>query len=78
MTKPGSAMIVVSDFGEGGEVLLTLDRTRLGLGTSVTAVDMESNLPVEVTANGQVRITLKKHDFNVVKIYNSGANSSSP
>jgi len=68
VTKPGSAMVVVSDFGEGGDVLLTLDRGRLGLGASVSATDMESNLPVEVTADGKVRIVLQKHDFKIVKI----------
>ena len=69
MTKPGSAMVVVSDFGEGGEVLLTLDRNRLGLVPDIAAADMETNLPVEVTPEGKVSIVLKKHDFAIVKIY---------
>lgn len=69
VTKPGSAIIVVSDFGEGGEVLLTLDRNRLGLDANAIAVDIESNLPVETTTDGNARIALKKHDFKVIKFY---------
>lgn len=68
VTKPGSAMVVVSDYGDGGDVLLALDRKLLGMQGDLTAVDMESKQPVEVTADGKVKINLKKHDFKLVLI----------
>jgi len=53
VTKPGSAVVVVSDYGEGGEVLLALNTQRLEMQGQLTAVDMESNQPVEVTARAR-------------------------
>ena len=61
-------MVVVSDYGEGGDVFLTLDTKSSGIQGKLTAVDMESKEPVEVTADGKVKINLKKHDFKILLI----------
>ncbi len=66
VSKPGSAMVVVSDYGDGGDVLLTLDRKLFEADGPIAATDMESKQPAEVTADGKVKVSLKKHDFKIV------------
>jgi len=65
VSKPGSAIIVVCDWANGGDLKLTLDPS-LGLGGKFTAKDMESNQPLTVGADGTVQFALKKHDFKIV------------
>jgi len=68
VTRPGSAMVVVCDFGSGGDVLLTLDLKRLAMAGKPSAVDVETGQTLEVTADGGVKFPLKKHDFKLVRI----------
>lgn len=68
VTRPGSALVLVCDYGNGGDVLLKPDLARLGIAGKLTATDTETGKPVEVTADGQARIVLKKHDFALVKL----------
>ncbi|PJB70173.1 MAG: hypothetical protein CO095_09210 [Armatimonadetes bacterium CG_4_9_14_3_um_filter_58_7] len=67
-TKPGSALVLVVDYGEGGEVIVAPDLKRLGISGTVTAVDTESGQPVAVDSKGEVRLDLKKHDFGLIRI----------
>ena len=68
MSKPGSALVLVCDYGEGGEVVLTLDREALGLRGAVAASDRETGQSLSVTADGAVTFPLKKHDFRLVLV----------
>jgi len=68
VAKPGGVMIMVSDFGDGGEVVVSPDLARLGIAGKVTAVDVETGAALEVAATGSVRFALKKHDFKLVRI----------
>jgi hypothetical protein len=68
VTKPGSALVLVCDYGNGGEVLLKSDLKRLGIARGLTATNVETGLPLDVTGDGQARLVLKKHDFALVRI----------
>ncbi|MGD0092957.1 MAG: glycoside hydrolase domain-containing protein [Planctomycetota bacterium] len=67
-SRPGAAMILVSDWGNGGNVSLKLDRKALGLGKQWKADDAENDLPLAVTPEGVVQFELKKHDFKLIKV----------
>jgi hypothetical protein len=68
VTKPGRVLVLVCDYGDGGEVVLTPDRQALGLSGQLSAVNTETNEPLDVAADGTVKLTLKKHDFLLVRI----------
>ena len=60
VAKPGRVLVLVCDYGEGGEVVLTPDRQALGLSGQLSAVNTETNEPVAVTADGAVKVTLEE------------------
>ena len=62
VSKPGRAIIVVCDYGNGGDLKLTFDLT-----AKFTAKDMESGQPLTVTGN-TVQFALKKHDFKMILV----------
>ena len=68
VTKPGRLLVLVCDYGAGGEVVLTPDRQALGLSGRLAAVNTETKQPLEVTADGAVKFVLKKHDFQLIRI----------
>jgi len=67
VSKPGSAMIVVCDYGDGGNLTLRVDTGALGLKTDFGARDVESGETLPVAA-GKVSFALKKHDYRIVAI----------
>jgi hypothetical protein len=67
VSKPGSALIVVCDYGNGGNLNLKLDPS-LNLGGNVSAKDSESNEPVTVGKDGTIQFPLKKHDFKMILV----------
>ncbi len=68
VTQPGSAMIVVCDYGNGGDVLAAIDLKRLGISGKLSAVDMETGGGLETMGDRTVKFTLKKHDFKVLRV----------
>ena len=66
-------MIVVCDYGNGGDVLVTLDLKRLGISGKLSAVDVETGARLETTGDRTVRCTLKKHDFKVLRRHGAAA-----
>jgi len=68
VAKGGAAIIVVTDYGEGGECVVKLDLKALGLGEKVKATDLESGKPVEGAGAGAFKFTLKKHDFKIFQV----------
>jgi hypothetical protein len=78
VTRPGSAMVVVCDFGGGGDVLLTLNPKQLGISGKVTAADVETGRALKVTGDRQVKVPLKKHDFMLVRITGRTEEASHP
>ena len=66
LSKPGSALVLVCDYGEGGNLSLVLDRKALALPARFGARNLETGEALEVTGEGKVRFPLKKHDFALV------------
>lgn len=70
--KPGSALIVVCDWGKGGDLAVKLDRRALDLTGELQARDMEDNKPLPVE-DATVRLEMKKHDFKIVLVQSAAA-----
>jgi len=68
LARNGRALVIVTDYGQGGDTRLTLDRNVLGLSADVAATDFESGEPVKSSATGQLSFALKPHDFKAVLI----------
>ena len=58
-------MVIVTDFGDGGHITMTVDPKALGLRPVFSAKDAETSQPLTVIER-QVRFNLKKHDFRMV------------
>ena len=67
VSKPGGAMLVLCDYGEGGDFTVELDAKKLGLNGNLKATRVESGAVVPVQGNRLI-INLKKHDFEVIRI----------
>lgn len=67
-TKPGSALVVVCDYGEGGPVRVKPDRRRLGIAGELTARNAETGEALPVDADGAALLELKKHDFAILRL----------
>lgn len=68
LSKPGSTLLVVCDWGEGGNFKADLDAKALDLTGKLTATDAESGAALPVSDSGSLTFPLKKHDFKVVHI----------
>jgi len=66
MVRGGKAVVIVTDYGEGGKCAATLDLAKLKLPALATVTDFETGQPVTSTGPGQTAFTLKKHDFKVL------------
>lgn len=63
-----SAIVVVTDYGEGGPCRVSLDLKQLGVGPDARAVDLETAQPVERVAPGTFGYSIKKHDFRILRV----------
>jgi len=68
IAKPGRVLIVVTDYGEGGSGVVDLNMKALSLKPSATAVDFETGDAVPLVGAGRFKISLAKHDFQILKI----------
>jgi len=68
MCRDGAAIVVVTDYGEGGACETTLDAAALGLKPEAEAIDFETGAEIEKAGPGCFRFELKKHDFKVIKV----------
>jgi hypothetical protein len=66
LARNGRALVIVTDYGDGGQAEVTLDRAALGLPAVFTARDFETGESVSSTASGHLRFPLQKHDFKAV------------
>ena len=67
VSKPGGAMLVLCDYGNGGDFNIELDTKALGLSGNLKVTRLENAQPVAVNGN-RFTINLKKHDFEVIRI----------
>jgi hypothetical protein len=66
-SKPGHAMMVICDWGGGGNVQVKLDTKVLSLNGALKVTNAETGEPLTVSGN-TISFTLKKHDFEVIQI----------
>jgi hypothetical protein len=78
VTKPGSAMVVVCDYGSGDDLLVTLDPQRLGISGELSALDVETGGILETVGDRTVKFSLKKHDFKVLRVSGQPREASKP
>ena len=67
ISKPGSAMLVLCDYGNGGDFTIKLDTKVLSLAGTLKITNVETGQVLPVTGN-TFTINLKKHDFGVIQI----------
>jgi hypothetical protein len=60
-------LVVVCDYGNGGNLTLNVDTKTLGLKPDFTARDAETKEAIPVQ-NGRVSFPIKRHDFRMVLI----------
>jgi hypothetical protein len=68
LSKPGSALIVVCDYGNGGDFKLQLDAAKLGLHGILSATDMETGVPLQVGEKGEVLFSLAQYNFKMILV----------
>jgi hypothetical protein len=66
MVKGRRALVIVTDYGEGGQCRLALALDKLGLPSTLRAIDFESGEPLASPAPGVAIFPLKQHDFKAV------------
>jgi hypothetical protein len=65
LSRAGKAMVVITDFGNGGEISMKVDTKKLGIGPDFTAQDTQSKETISVK-DGQLSFPIKKHDFRMI------------
>ena len=68
ISKPGAAVVVITDYADGGNAEVTVDRKTLGLGPKPEAVDFETGETVETNASGAITFQLGKHDVKILMV----------
>jgi hypothetical protein len=68
--KPGDAIVVVSDWGDGGEMELLLDTKKMGLaGKTFTAKDIEDGTQLQAEPSaGSIKFSMKRHNFKAIRV----------
>jgi hypothetical protein len=68
MTRGKEAIVVITDYGDGGRCRAAVDLEWLGLPPGAEATDLETGESVERTAPGEFSLDLKKHDFRILRV----------
>lgn len=68
VSKPGSAIVVVCDYGNGGDLSLKLNTVALALRGALAATDLENGQTLLITSEGRVGLKLRRHDFRVIQV----------
>jgi hypothetical protein len=61
-------LIVICDYGDGGNVTLQLPRLQPGLAGRLVARDDETGAPVTVAPDGSVQFKIRRHDYRIIEI----------
>ncbi len=68
MSRAGKALVVVTDYGEGGNAVVRVDAAKLGVSPQARAADFETGRPIPGDAARGFSFRLKKHDFKALLI----------
>ena len=69
LSRGGETLIVVASYGPVDDVTLSLDPARLGLSGELSAVNLETGLPIEQIGPGEFKLPLGRHDFCLVRVF---------
>ena len=72
ISKPGTAIVAITDYGAGGRCRVKLDLAKLGLAADVTAVDFETGESVERVSAGESELEIPKHDLRIIQVRRAG------
>ncbi|MDP6503751.1 MAG: hypothetical protein QF886_09055, partial [Planctomycetota bacterium] len=64
----GKALVVVTDYGEGGECFVKVQTDKLGISKDANSKDFETGEVVEGSAASSFKFVLKKHDYRILVI----------
>jgi hypothetical protein len=62
------AIVVVTDYGDGGQCRVKLDLESVGLRQNAEAMDLETGEAIRRAAPGVFAFDLKKHDFRILRM----------
>jgi len=68
MARHREAIVVVTDYGNGGQCRLTLGLRKLGVSEAATATDFETGETFERTGPGRFRFAIAKHDMEILHV----------
>ncbi len=68
MSKPGAFLVLVCDWGNGGNALMSLDKRLFKDGAKLRAKDMESGESLDITPEGKFKFNIKRHDFKLILV----------
>ncbi len=69
LKKKGAVLLVVCDYGNGGDVSLSPDLKCLGLDKNFLARNLETGANLKVV-NESIRFKIKKHDYIMILLHN--------
>jgi hypothetical protein len=69
LKKQDAVLILICDYGNGGNVSIAPDRNKLGLDSNFSASNLETGKPIKISG-GEMRIKLKKHDYIMILLKN--------
>jgi hypothetical protein len=67
LAREGKALVLVADFGDGGEVTLKVNAKSLGVSSPFTVMDVQTGEKLKMDGK-QIRFPLKRHDYRIVRI----------
>ena len=68
MTNGTEAIVVVTDYGDGGSCRVTLDLAKLGIASDTQATNLETGKTIDRDGPGVFVFDLKKHDFCILRV----------
>jgi hypothetical protein len=66
LARGGRAVLIVTDYGGGGQARVRFDAARLGLNADARARDLETGAAIAPAAQGVLTLDVKKHDFKAM------------
>jgi len=66
LVKSGSALVIVTDYGNGGNCKLRLDLQALRLPAGKKFYDLETGQSIEIKGTDSCAFTIQKHDFKLI------------
>ena len=68
MARGGKALVIVTDYGDGGAATVKLDAKPLGIPAAAKAKDFETGEAIAGDASSGLRFQMKKHDFKAMVV----------